>query len=231
MKSATYPPRPFRFWRGFFMRLCCPAFAAALFALAFFAHAEDKQNGRQIVVVAFGDSLTNGYRLPAKDGFAPQLQEQLQMTGLNATVINAGNDGDTSADGLNRTDWMLEDKPAIVVVEFGGNDMLRGLPVARMRDNLDAIVGKIKASGAKVLLAGMYALGNSGAKYREEFEKAYAEVAEKHNVLLYPFFLQGAATKAGYKPKYQLDPIHPNAEGVKIIAKNIAPFVIEALEK
>ncbi len=197
---------------------------AGLF-LASFARAEDD---RQIVVVAFGDSLSNNYRLPAAAGFAPQLQKQLLSIGLNATVIKAANDGDTSANGLARTDWMLEDKPDIVVVEFGANDMLNGSSVPLLHEFLDEIVDKIKQSGAKVLIAGMYSIANNGPKYQEEFRNAYIEVSKKHDVLLYPFFLQDVY---GDPELMQLDGKHPRAKGVRIIATNIAPCVIQALNK
>ena len=211
---------------------CGAVFVLSLlsFALASSARAEAEANNAPIVIVAFGDSLTSGYGLdlPRIEGFAPQLQMQLTMMGLNATVINAGNDGDTSADGLNRTDWILEDNPDMVIVELGANDMLRGLPVAPMRDNLDAIVGKIQQSGAKILIAGMYASENNGADYQKQFRDAYTEVAKKYGVMLYPFFLEGVATKAEYN---QADGKHPNAKGVRIIAQNIAPPVIKILNK
>lgn len=189
------------------------------------------KDDNRIVVVAFGDSLTSGYGLPMPEeqGFAPQLQEQLNLSGLNATVINAGVAGETSAEGLARTDWMLGDKPDIVVVELGANDMLRFLPVAQMRANLDAIIAKIKQSGAKVLLAGMYASLNHDEKYRQEFAGTYKALAAKHNVLLYPFFLEGVYGNADfYNPD---DPKHPNAKGIKQIATNIAPWVIKTLNR
>lgn len=184
--------------------------------------------GAMVKVVAFGDSLVSGWGLdnPA-DGFAPQLQVELLSMGLNATVVNAGGAGELSAEGLNRTDWMLElEKPDIVIVEFGANDMLRGLPVAPMKDNLDMMVAKIKQSGAKVLIAGMYASDNHGEKYQTDYRNAFKEVATKHNAPLYPFFLEGVALNPQYN---QPDGKHPNPKGVQIIARNIAPHVINTL--
>ena len=159
-------------------------------------------------------------------GFAPVLQKQLQSGGLNATVINASEAGIISAEARARVAWMLEDKPDMVIVEVGANDMLRFLPVAQMRENLDAIIATIKQSGARVLIAGMYASTNLGDKYRMDFRLAYEEVADKHGVLLYPFFLQDVYDSPG---RMLPDGKHPNAEGVRVMAKNIAPLVIQTL--
>ena len=193
---------------------------------AFSAKAENDNSGNPIVIAAFGDSLMSGYRLPPDDGFAPVLQKQLQSGGLNATVINASEAGIISAEARARVAWMLEDKPDMVIVEVGANDMLRFLPVAQMRENLDAIIATIKQSGARVLIAGMYASTNLGGKYRMDFRRAYAEVADKHGVLLYPFFLQDVYDSPG---RMLPDGKHPNAEGVRVMAKNIAPLVIQTL--
>lgn len=197
--------------------------AAAVSSPAFAEHT----HGKKFVIAAFGDSLVAGYGLDdEQQSFAPVLQRELRGLGLNVTVINAGVPGETSAEGLARTDWMLEDKPDIVIVELGANDMLRGLPTEPLRDNLDAMVSKIKQSGAKVLLAGMLAGANLGEEYQTRFRKVYEDISLKHDVLLYPFFLEGVATIPELN---QSDGKHPNEEGVKVIVRNISPWVAKLI--
>lgn len=178
-----------------------------------------------IRVAAFGDSLSAGYGLPEAEGFAPVLQEELRAAGVAAEVFNAAVSGETSADGLLRVDWMLrETTPHIVVVEFGANDMFRGLPAAHIEKNLAEIITRIQQSGARVLLAGMEAPRNYGAKYRAQFSEMYESLGERFDAPLYPFFLEGVALD----PTLNLaDGIHPNAAGVRKIARNIAPLVAE----
>ena len=177
-----------------------------------------------IVVAAFGDSLSAGYHLPAEHGFAPVLQQQLRELNVLATVQNAGVAGETSADGLLRVDWMLRKKPNIVIVEFGANDMFRGVPIATIRQNLSAIIVRIKKSGARVLLAGMQAPSNYPPLYRLRFDALYEDLADEHKVALYPFFLEGVALNPGLNLS---DGLHPNAKGVRVIARNIAPLIVE----
>ena len=179
------------------------------------------------LVAAFGDSLSAGYGLAEEEGFAPQLQAALAKLGVQARVINAAVSGDTSADGRRRVNFMLRKKPHLVIVELGANDMLRGMAVPQLYENLDAILARIKKSGAKVLLAGMLASPSLGEKYEREFAAAYQHLAKKHGVPLYPFFLKDVATI----PELNLpDGLHPNKEGVQIIARNIAPLVAKALQ-
>ena len=171
--------------------------------------------------------MVAGYGLDdEQQSFAPVLQRELRGLGLNVTVINAGVPGETSAEGLARTEWMLEDKPDIVIVELGANDMLRGLPTEPLHNNLDAMVSKIKQSGAKVLLAGMLAGANLGEEYQTRFRKVYEDISLKHDVLLYPFFLEGVATIPELN---QSDGKHPNEEGVKVIVRNISPWVAKLI--
>ena len=206
--------------------------AAALSAVLLLAAAAqparpEHTHGKKFVIAAFGDSLVAGYGLDdEQQSFAPVLQRELRGFGLNVTVINAGVPGETSAEGLARTEWMLEDKPDIVIVELGANDMLRGLPTEPLHNNLDAMVTKIKQSGAKVLLAGMLAGANLGAEYQTRFRKVYEDISLKHDVLLYPFFLEGVATIPELN---QSDGKHPNEEGVKVIVRNISPWVAKLI--
>ena len=181
---------------------------------------------RPIKLVAFGDSLTAGYGLPVPDGFTSRLEAALRAKGHAVEVVNAGVSGDTTDMGLARLDWSVPDDAAAVIVELGANDALRGLPPAAARDNLDAIVGRLRAKKLPVLVAGMYAPRNLGEPYAKAFDPLFAAVAEKHGALLYPFFLDGVA---GDRTLNQPDGIHPNAAGVKIIVERILPKVEELL--
>ena len=173
-------------------------------------------------VLAFGDSLTAGFGLPAGAAFPAQLEARLKAEGIDAHVVNAGNSGDTTTDGLARLDWAFADKPDIVLLELGANDALRGIAPSIVRANLDAMIGKIQASGAKLLLTGMRAPPNWGEDYRREFERIYPELAHAHGVTLYPFFLEGVAMD----PKLnQPDGLHPNERGVAALVDRIAPVV------
>jgi acyl-CoA thioesterase-1 len=176
-------------------------------------------------ILALGDSLTAGFGLPPGQGFAPQLERALKQSGVEAEVIDAGVSGDTTAGGLARIDWALADAPDLVILELGANDMLRGLDPAETRANLDAMLAKLRAADTRVLLAGMRAAPNLGADYGGAFERTYAELAEKYEVPLYPFFLEGVATD----PKLNLaDGMHPNAAGVAEIVRRILPHVLAA---
>ncbi|MGE0152680.1 MAG: arylesterase [Reyranellaceae bacterium] len=178
-------------------------------------------------VAAFGDSLVAGYGLPETQAFPARLEAALKERGHNVRVVNAGVSGDTSAGGKARLDWTLADKPQIVIVELGANDALRGLDPAQTEANLDDILARAKASGARVLLAGMRAPTNWGRQYQEQFDGIFPRLARKHAVPFYPFFLEGVAMD----PKLnQPDGIHPSAAGVEIIVRNILP-ALEALVK
>lgn len=187
---------------------------------------ESPAQAEPIRLLALGDSLTAGYGLPADQGFAPQLERALRQRGIDVKVINGGVSGDTSAGGLARLDWALADKPHAAIVELGANDGLRGLDPARMHDNLDAIVLKLKAAGIKVLLTGMLAPPNLGREYGEAYKAAFAQVAKTHQVAFYPFFLDGVAGQAQLNQK---DGLHPTAEGVTVIVERIAPVAARLL--
>jgi acyl-CoA thioesterase-1 len=177
-------------------------------------------------VLAFGDSLTAGFGLPAEAAFPARLEARLKSKGTLAHVINAGNSGDTTTDGLARLDWALADKPDVVILELGANDGLRMIDPAIVRANLDKMIGKIRASGAKLLLTGMQAPPNWGKQYQHEFERIYPELAKAHGVTLYPFFLEGVAMD----PKLnQPDGLHPNEAGVGVLVDRIAPYVTRLL--
>jgi len=172
--------------------------------------------------VAFGDSLTAGYGLPAKDGFVPQLQAALAAQGAKVEVTNAGVSGDTASDGLARLDWSVPEGTDAVVVELGANDMLRGIDPQVTRDALDAILARLMRRHIAVMLCGMRAAPNLGVDYGRAFERIYPELAAKYGAVLYPFFLDGVAAD---RPLMQQDGLHPNAAGVAVIVRRILPTV------
>jgi acyl-CoA thioesterase I len=179
-------------------------------------------------LLLLGDSLTAGYGLTAKDGFAAQLQRALAGRGHDVQVLDAGVSGDTTAGGLARLGWSLADMPTHAVIELGANDALRGLSPQAMEQNLDAIITQLKASGAAVLLAGMRAPVNLGPDYTTAFEGAYVRLAAKHAIALYPFFLEGLPDRPEL---IQTDGLHPNADGVAVIVRKILPLVEILLAK
>ena len=184
---------------------------------------------RAPLIWAFGDSLTAGYGLPPAQGFTAQLQAALRGQGVAATVRNGGVAGDTAAQGRARLSWGLRGlkrPPDLVIVELGANDMLRGLPVAQARENLDAILAELRRRRIPVLLAGMRAAPNMGADYARAFEGMYPALARRHGVALYPFFLDGVAGRRGL---FQADGLHPNARGVAVLVRRIVPAVRRAL--
>jgi acyl-CoA thioesterase-1 len=203
---------------------------AASLALAgpAFAQTAAPPAGKPRTIAALGDSLTAGYGLPAGQGFVPRLEAALRAKGRDVKVLNHGVSGDTSAGGLARIDWMLGDKPDLVLVALGANDALRGLDPASTRANLEAIVQKLKAAGVSVVLLGMLAPRNWGAEYARGFDAIYPDLAKTHALPLYPFFLDGVAADAALN---QPDGIHPNAKGVDIMVERTTPTVIEALDR
>lgn len=178
-------------------------------------------------ILAFGDSLTAGYGLPQEEGFVPQLQQALDKMGRETQVINGGVSGDTTAGGVTRLDWMLADKPDLVILELGANDALRGLDPAEARRNLETIILRLKQSGAKILLAGMLAPRNLGEEYSAAFDSMYPDLAKAHDIDLYPFFLEGVATRPELN---QGDGLHPTKEGVAVIVDGILPHVTRLMD-
>jgi acyl-CoA thioesterase-1 len=178
-------------------------------------------------VLAFGDSLTAGLGLPASEAFPARLAARLVDQGIAVKMINAGVSGDTTTDGLARLDWALADKPDFVILALGANDALRGIDPKIVRANLDKIIDKVQASGAKILLLGMLAPANWGAQYEHEFDQIYPDLAKAHDVPLYPFFLDGVAMNPSLN---QPDGLHPNERGVAIMVDRIAPLVAKMIE-
>lgn len=170
------------------------------------------------VILAFGDSITAGLGLAQAQAWPSLLQARLDAAGRKYRVVNAGVSGDTTAAGLARVDWLLSQRPAVVILELGANDGLRGLPVAEARKNLGEIVIRCKGAGAKVLLAGMQVPPNMGAAYATEFRDMFNDLASEHDVALIPFVLEGVAGNAKLN---QGDGIHPTAAGQVIVADTV----------
>jgi acyl-CoA thioesterase I len=182
---------------------------------------------RMLRLVTLGDSLTAGYGLPPGKAFPNRLEAALRAKGWDVKVINAGVSGDTAADALARYDWSVPKDADALIVELGGNDMLRGLKPAGTKTTLAAILDKARAAHLPVLLAGMRAAPNLGGEYAGEFFAIYPALAKSYSASLYPFFLDGVA---GDSKLDQADGLHPNAQGVEIIVQKILPSV-EALLK
>jgi acyl-CoA thioesterase-1 len=180
------------------------------------------------VIVALGDSLTAGLGLPQDQAFPAQLEAALKARGKNVTVVNAGVSGDTAVAALKRLDWALPEDASAVIVELGGNDALQGIPPEGTKQALAAIIEKVKARGLPILLAGQEAPRNMGKDYVEAFRAVYADLAERYDVIFYPFFLDGVALNNGLM---QADGIHPNARGVAVIVENMLPKVEELLAR
>ncbi len=177
---------------------------------------------RPLRIVALGDSLTAGYGLPANAAFPAVLARALKAKGIAVEVANAGVSGDIAQGGLDRLDWSVPDGTDGVIVELGANDALRGMDPAGTRRAIEAIVTRLKARGIAVMLAGMEAPPNLGPDYVAQFRSLYVDIAERHGLVLYPFFLEGVA---GRRDLNLPDGIHPTAEGVRTIVRNILPTV------
>ncbi len=190
--------------------------------MATFTIASAQADAAPIRLVAFGDSLTTGYGLARADSFAAKLEAALKAKGHNVTVTNAGVSGDTSGAGLARLDWSVPADTDAVILEFGANDMLRGLDPQIARDNLTEILTRLKARNVPVLLTGMRASPNLGADYQQRFDAIYPALAARFSVPLYPFFLEGVA---GNRSLNQNDGMHPTAAGIDRIVAAILPSV------
>jgi acyl-CoA thioesterase-1 len=180
------------------------------------------------VIVALGDSLTAGFGVTPEEAYPARLAERLAREGYPYRVINAGVSGDTSAGAYRRVGWVLRAKPEIVIVAVGANDGLRGQNVEELRRNLESIVRRIRASGARVLLVGMRLPPNYGDGFAREFAATYFEVARRTAVPVVPFLLDGVAGNAALN---QADGIHPNAEGHRVIVEQLWPYLEPLLRK
>jgi len=179
-------------------------------------------------LVAFlGDSISAGLHLPEDEAFPAVLQRELAKRGKPFRLLNAGHSGDTTAGGLSRIQWLLQNKPDIVVVELGGNDGLRGLPIDAMRANLEGILKAIEATGAKTVLLGMRIPTSYGPEYTEAFAGVFADLATKNSLPFVPFFMEPIAGKPDL---FLEDQLHPNPEGHRMLAEHILPTLEKVLK-
>ena len=188
----------------------------------------------ETVVLAIGDSLTQGYGLPAEQGFVAQMQRWLRAQGEDVRLINAGVSGDTTAGGAARIAWSLTEEVDAVIVELGGNDLLRGLAPGEARRNLAVILEEVTGRNLPVLLVGLPVPGNFGAEYKADFEALFPELAEEYGALYYPSFLSGlsdaASNASELRAMMQGDGVHPNETGVARIVEAMGPKVVELLK-
>jgi acyl-CoA thioesterase-1 len=204
------------------------AVRAIAVALLLLAATSARALAAERVLVILGDSLTAGLGVAREEAYPALLEARLRRDGLAYRVVNAGVSGDTSAGGLRRVDWVLRARPDLVVVALGANDGLRAQPVQALRDNLTAIVTRLRAAGARVLLAGMRLPPNYGADYTAAFAGAFPAVARATSVPLLPFLLDGVA---GDPALNQADGIHPNASGHRVMAETLWRALRPHLEK
>jgi acyl-CoA thioesterase-1 len=181
------------------------------------APATPRPDGRP-AIVAFGDSLTAGYGVEPGLSYPDYLQKLIDAKGLRYQVINAGGSGETTTSGLARVDSVLAYKPSIVILEFGGNDGLRGQPVSQTKANLEQMILRLQKGGARVVLAGIVLPPNYGDQYIRSFVKNYTDLAAKYRLPFIPFLLDGIYDKPGMM---QSDGIHPTAAGNKVVAETV----------
>lgn len=178
-------------------------------------------------IVGFGDSLMAGYQLGPGESFPEKLEKALKARGHDVVIANAGVSGDTTAGGLSRLDWSVPDGTDLVILELGANDMLRGISPEVTKKNLDAIIARLEERGVEVLLMGMLAAPNLGADYAAAFNAIYPDLAEKHGIGLYPFFLDGVVAE---RTLLLEDGMHPSAAGIDIMVERALSTVVEAIE-
>jgi acyl-CoA thioesterase I len=203
------------------------AVAAGVWLGASGLHANEAA-AREPVIVAFGDSLTAGLGLAESEAFPAQLEQALRARGQDVKIINAGVSGDTAAAGLARLNWALPDDASAIIIELGANDALQGLDPQATKAVLEKIITEVKARGLPILLAGMEAPPNMGKEYAAAFRALYADLAQRYDLVLYPFFLDGVALDDRLTLE---DGMHPNAQGVARIVQGILPKVEELLDR
>ena len=180
----------------------------------------------QTKIMLYGDSLMAGYGLSQNENLSSALSSIFNVGDSKVQIINASVSGNTSSNGLARLDWSLEDKPNIVILCLGANDMLRGIDPKLTKQNLNKIIEKMLKNGSKVILAGMRSPENMGQNYQQKFDLIYQELAEEHDVIFMPFLLDGIALEKDY---LQSDFKHPNALGVNIMSSNLYPYILQGI--
>ena len=191
---------------------------------------ESKTTSSEKLILFFGNSLTAGYGLEQDEAFPALIQEKIDSLGLSYKVVNAGLSGETTSGGKNRIDWVLKQNVDVFVLELGANDGLRGIPLDETRRNLQEIIDFVREKNpdTEIILAGMQIPPNMGQEYTSEFRNIYPQLAEKNDVHLIPFLLEGVA---GNPELNQEDGIHPTAEGYEIVAKNVWSVLKETLQE
>ena len=181
-----------------------------------------------IKIMLYGDSLMAGYGLPKKDNLASELSREIKSNDSMISFINASISGNTSKNGLSRVDWSLGDNPNIVILCLGANDMLRGLDPSLTKNNLDSIINKFINNKAIIILAGMQSPESMGPKYKKEFDAIYPDLSAQYNLIFMPFLLEGVALE---KELLQADFKHPNAKGIRVMADNLNPYILQAIDQ
>jgi len=178
----------------------------------------------QETILFFGDSITAGYGLTEQQAFPAVIQQKIDSLGLNYNVINSGLSGETTAGGLRRIDWVLQQHVDIFVLELGGNDGLRGIDPISSKQNLQGIMDKVRETypEADILLTGMEAPPNMGQTYTSRFREIYTELSNENDVLFMPFILEGVA---GDSDLNQSDGIHPTEEGHRVVANDLWEYL------
>ena len=209
----------------------CPlrVFCKQTIALLFLLFSSIPVFSETVIIATLGDSLTQGYGLSRENGFVPQLEAWLQGKGEDVSLLNAGVSGDTTAGGLSRIAWTLSPEVDALIVNLGGNDLLRGIDPATSRANLDGILQLTSERALPVLLVGFIAPGNYGPEYKVTFDSIYPDLSHKYGTLIYKNFfttlIDGDKVKIPNSKFMQSDGIHPNASGVASIVNNIGPIV------
>jgi acyl-CoA thioesterase-1 len=220
----------------FLLRLFIPGasllfiMSSAVLPVASVLGADDEDSLQRRTILVLGDSLAAGAGVEPVQAFPALIQDKIDKAGWKYEVINAGVSGDTSADGLARLGWLLKRKIDVLLLELGGNDGLRGIPVSATRTNLQTIIdrAKLKYPSASIVIAGMRMPPNMGQDYTKAFQMMYSELSEKNSAALVPFLLEGVG---GHPDLNQADRIHPTAEGHKIVAENVWKVLKPALER
>ena len=181
-----------------------------------------------IKIMLYGDSLMAGYGLPQKDNLASELSREIKSNDSTISFINASISGNTSKNGLSRVDWSLGDNPNIVILCLGANDMLRGLDPSLTKNNLDSIINKFINNNSIIILAGMQSPESMGPKYKKEFDAIYPDLSAQYNLIFMPFLLEGVALE---KELLQADFKHPNAKGIRVMADNLKPYILQAIDQ
>jgi len=197
-------------------------FKVALFCISFIFAANISAQEKQILI--FGDSIAAGYGLEEEEAFPALIQSKIDSIGLEYRVVNAGSSGETTAGGLRRIDWVLQQPVDIFVLELGGNDGLRGIDPENTKQNLQGIIDKVseKYPSAEIVLTGMESPPNMGEQYTSRFRSVFSDLAEENDVTFMPFILDGVA---GDQELNQADGIHPTKEGHKVIAENLWEYL------